>query len=523
MLLFFLRDILPIFSALWLTLHCLSPQLALIVRDLLPDGSRRAAVVKKTFGEDADTIGLEVPMCEAGTHTLTLQVAKVVDGEYVEVFSVEERQVMVTNPPAPVLAENEDMVLCGVDTPTDVQGCMRVIVAVQRKHENAPRDLCLIARNVLPDGTRRSAVVRKIVQGTEAQTIGIQMPMASAGQNWVEFSVCECTEEGNIEIFFIPARPVTVTNPPAPRIDQKSAVVLCGIDVCGARWPDLRSEPVVDGTGRIIIAVSRTWDDAPTEFILSVHDLTNDRCARVFKSIKSCDAETLSLQVPMTAFATLLVCVSAQCHDGSVRTLFKVPVVDVDVQEVVTKVEEEKEALPGIQEASKEVELAVAESEVDFSDPEMVDEDEEEVEIVMVPVVREETVALKVGYHEGETCEASVIRRLSVTMGVDANGNYVDARNTLVALLTRAFKTEVDASSPTGMLPSLRLPSFFEIVGLVRYTHRLLSLLLGSDALFCLLTVLCDGSGVVVNSDSEVSCALRAPSKGGVVRLSLRQ
>jgi hypothetical protein len=222
-----------VFSVLWLTLHCLSPQLALIVRDLLPDGSRRAAVVRKTFGDDADTLGLEVPMGEAGTHTLTLQIAKVVDGEYVEVFSVEERQVLVTNPPAPVLAESEDLVLLGVDTPTEVQGSMRAIVAVQRKHENAPRDLCLIARNVLPDGTRRAAVVRKIVQGTDAQTIGIQVPMGMAGQNWVEFSLCECTDEGNVEMFLISARPVTVTNPPAPRIKQKNAVVLCGIDICG--------------------------------------------------------------------------------------------------------------------------------------------------------------------------------------------------------------------------------------------------------------------------------------------------
>ena len=152
-------------------------------------------------------------MGEAGTHTLKLQIAKVVNGEYVEVFSVQDRKVHVRNPPPQVLAENEGLVLCGVDTPAHVgTGSMKAIVALQRMREDAPSSLCLIARNVLPDGSKRAAVVRKMVHGTEAQTIGIEVPMGEAGEHWVEFSVAECTEEGNVEIFFIPARLVRVTN-----------------------------------------------------------------------------------------------------------------------------------------------------------------------------------------------------------------------------------------------------------------------------------------------------------------------
>ena len=46
--------------ALKRTWHDAPTFLALVVRDRLPDGSQRAAVVRKIFGEDADTIGLEV-------------------------------------------------------------------------------------------------------------------------------------------------------------------------------------------------------------------------------------------------------------------------------------------------------------------------------------------------------------------------------------------------------------------------------------------------------------------------------
>jgi len=574
--------------------------LALIVRDLMPDGSRRAAVVRKTFGEEADTIGLEVPMAEAGEHKLTLQVAKIVDGEFVEVFR-EERKVTVTNPPPPVLAENDGLVLCGVDMPATIQGSMRAIVALQRTVEDAPSSLCLIARNTLPDGSTRAAVVRKVLVGTEAQTMGIEVPMGEAGEHWVEFSVAECTEEGLVEIFLIPARQVHVTNPPPPRIQQADAVVLCGIDVCGARWPDLRAEPVSNGTGRVIVAVARTWEDAPTDFILTLHDINNGRSASVRKSITTCVPETIGLEVPMktAGVMTLLVRVAAQYADGSVRTLFEIPAVDVQVHAFFTPppavvlaendglvlcgvdmpatVQGSMRAIVALQrtvgdapsslcliarntlpDGSKRaavvrkvlvgteaqtmgievpmgeagehwVEFSVAEcteeglveifliparrmcvavpeglkhaeeTEENFSEPELVEqEEEEEAELVTAPAVAvsSETVSFKVGFFSGAATEALVIRRLSVVVGVDANGRHVEPLKTVMEVLTRAFKSELRGAPESEKLGAPTCVAY--------YTDEV-------------------GELVMVRSDQDMRAALCAPAKGGVVRLSLRQ
>ena len=59
--------------------------IALIVRNVLPSGDTRAAVVYRTLGDDAEPVGLEVPILECGVHKLSVQIAKKVDGELVEV------------------------------------------------------------------------------------------------------------------------------------------------------------------------------------------------------------------------------------------------------------------------------------------------------------------------------------------------------------------------------------------------------------------------------------------------------
>jgi len=189
-----------------------------------------------------------------------------------------------------------------------------------------------------------------VLEGTEAQTIGIEVPMGEAGDHWVEFSVAECTEEGNIEIFCIPARLVQVA------VAQETAAPKAG---------------ELDQT---------------------------------------------------------------------------------------------------------------------FSEPELVDEEEDEAELVTAPIVSEETISLKVGYLSGADSEASVIRRLSVTIGVDENGRHVEAYRTLAECLKRAFKSELDSSCPCALC----------------YTDE------------C-------GVEVSVTCDLDVGSALRAPAKGGVIRLSIRQ
>ena len=122
------------------------------------------------------------------------------------------------------------------------------------------------------------------------------------------------------------------------------------------------------------------------------------------------------------------------------------------------------------------------------SQPEIVDGEEgyetEEYETESPVVSREETVSLKVGYHSGSEAEACVIRRLSVTFGVDAKGKYIDPMDTLMGVLTRAFTAELDAGSPTQLF---------------------------------------DSSGDKVTRDEDISAVLLAPSKGGVIRLAIRQ
>ena len=98
-------------------------------------------------------------------------------------------------------------------------------------------------------------------------------------------------------------------------------------------------------------------------------------------------------------------------------------------------------------------------------------------------------VSLKVGFIASGASEASVIRRLSVTLGVDARGRLVDVLDTVMPVLTKAFKNELDASASAPVL--------------ARQDEG--------------------GGRVDLASDSQLVAALRAPAKGGVVRLSLYQ
>lgn len=62
--------------------------IALIIRNTIPSGEKRAAVVYRTLGDDAEPVGIEVPMEECGMHKLAVQIAKKVDGELIEVSSL---------------------------------------------------------------------------------------------------------------------------------------------------------------------------------------------------------------------------------------------------------------------------------------------------------------------------------------------------------------------------------------------------------------------------------------------------
>ena len=139
------------------------------------------------------------------------------------------------------------------------------------------------------------------------------------------------------------------------------------------------------------------------------------------------------------------------------------------------------------------------ETEENFSEPELVEqEEEEEAELVTAPavVVSSETVSFKVGFFSGAATEALVIRRLSVVVGVDANGRHVEPLKTVMEVLTRAFKSELRGAPESEKLGAPTCVAY--------YTDE-------------------EGELVMVRSDQDMGAALCAPAKGGVVRLTLTE
>jgi hypothetical protein len=335
------------------------------------------------------------------------------------VFRIDGRKVQVTNPPPSVLAENASIRLCGIDVPSQVDsGSLRAIVAVQRSAVTAPRHLCLIARNTLPDGSKRASVVKKLVHEHDTDTIGMEVPLGEAGDHWLQFSVAECTEDGLVEIFHIPARQVKVTNPPMPRLAEVGAVVLCGVDVQGGRWPHLRTSKVQNGTMRVIMALARTWDDAPEQFALVVRDLTRGLAAVVHKQLAGTVPATIGLDVPMTEAGEYLVQVSvAVVEAGVLRTLFSLAPTTVEV-------------LPAPVVALQAPAVVAVPAAV-----------EEEGVAVVTPV----KVTLNTAGVD------SVIRRLSLPLQLRSDGTPVGGYQTVMAMVQSAFKADLKAGAPATL------------------------------------------------------------------------
>ena len=333
--------------------------IALIVRNLLPSGERRAAVVYRALGDDAEAVGLEVPMNECGLHKITVQIAKRVNGELIEVsfwqhihsplllkkfsfltpqvFNLDDRFVKVESPPLPNFGQCKGLCLRGIDVPERINdGTLRCIIAIERVEIDAPRALCLILRDVLPDGTSRSAVIRKISE-TEIFTMGIEVPLTEAGLHRVEIIVAESVGDEMAPIFYLPSVNVVVSNPPMPRLMEKGAVVLCGVDICGARWPLPHSIAQSGASFRATVALARTWDDAPRVFMLTARCIDANGAivaAAARRRIAGMLPETLGLEAPLTAagFYEIQVSILADVEDcGEFSELFELPTVKVQV------------------------------------------------------------------------------------------------------------------------------------------------------------------------------------------------
>lgn len=87
------------FARTWDDAPC---DIALLVRALTPGGDARAAVVRKHVSSlQPETIGLTVPMAEAGVHVLEVSLARVeADGSFTPLFTLPEVAVTVVSPAA---------------------------------------------------------------------------------------------------------------------------------------------------------------------------------------------------------------------------------------------------------------------------------------------------------------------------------------------------------------------------------------------------------------------------------------
>jgi hypothetical protein len=139
-------------------------------------------------------------------------------------------------------------------------------------------------------------------------------------------------------IFYIPTARVTVCNPPMPRLMEHGSVVLCGVDICGARWPLCSGSTVVlSGPFRATVALARTWDDAPRTFMLTV------RCTDAGGSIVAAASrrrigglvpDTLGLETALATAGQYSIQVSVLADStgcGEFSEIFVLPAVTVNV------------------------------------------------------------------------------------------------------------------------------------------------------------------------------------------------
>jgi hypothetical protein len=100
----------------------------------------------------------------------------------------------------PRLMQNEAVVLCGIDIPEVISdGKLRVIVALKRVWHDAPRDIALIVRNLLPSGERRAAVIYRSL-GEEAEAVGLEVPMAELGIHELAVQIAKNVDGELIEV-----------------------------------------------------------------------------------------------------------------------------------------------------------------------------------------------------------------------------------------------------------------------------------------------------------------------------------
>lgn len=321
----------------------------------------------------------------------------------------------------PNFGECRGLCLRGIDIPDHVkEGTIRCIVALERVHDCGPSALSLILRDSLPDGSSRSAIIRKI-DHSSVFTLGIEVPLTEAGTHVVELIVAESVGDELAPIFYLPAVTVVVSNPPMPRLMECAAVVLCGVDVCGVRWPLDSGVSIASGSPfRATVALARTWDDAPQVFMMITRCTDSNgaiMAAATRKRISGMLPETLGLEAACNKPGNYRIQVSVLADVsacGEFSEIFVLSPVTVQV------LDEAKPAALPLQLAPCAAAPVDAES--------------------YVPV------ALKVSFVDGD--RSPVIRRLAFPSGAGPGGALFED---LMAALLSAFRAELPPSAASRL------------------------------------------------------------------------
>lgn len=156
--------------------------------------------------------------------------------------------------------------LVGFDVPDVVnsENKLRVIAAVKcHDAELAPSLVSLVVRDAGPAGTKVCSVRKYLPSDGTGVAVGLEVDFADAGEHALHVMVGEVGESGRFESVLFETtktcrKEAAPARGPLPRLQYSDAdaLALCGVDV---------PTTVEQGRMRVIVALKRTWHDAPTQ------------------------------------------------------------------------------------------------------------------------------------------------------------------------------------------------------------------------------------------------------------------
>jgi len=239
------------------------------------------------------------------------------------------------------LSVNGGVRLLGLDQPEEVSGDrLRVYASVRMEDgSQAPTHVALMLRIIGGDGALRVSKVCKLLTSGEDMPIGIEVPVEE-GAHTLQAFICAATQSEVGQVLFeCCPKALTCTAPPPspatdstgcglPRIMQSRSVVLCGIDV--------PSSVELGKRMRVMVALKRIWEDAPSHLSLIVRASTpsGEKLAAVSHSTLGDDADAFGLHVPVSEAGDWAISCQVAVRDevtGELEELFAIPARSVHV------------------------------------------------------------------------------------------------------------------------------------------------------------------------------------------------